>query len=263
MLPVPRGIFWREPWLLVPDRLRATIGAFTYFMIAVSWLLAVLASVAFPLSYVLNPTIVSSIAEAVTSLVPIGWRGLWWIALYCIGVFAFIATYVFQFEGVLRRAARTAPSVLQLAYKGLDRWQRAIWDWFRPNLETPLRKASTSALWLLASTIFLILVFTTLQIAQEPERFASPEKGLLIIQTFFGHATIAFPGLPYLLGALGFDPIVWLQDPAMTSPIVLGFRIMMLIVVFRAFWKLLGFTSPRILYRDNRRLEFEVSRSKK
>ena len=95
--------------------------------------------------------------------------------------------------------------------------------------------------------------------AQEPEKFAHSDKGLLVMQTFFGHATIAFPGLPYALGALGFDPLLWLKDPSLTSPIVLGFRIMMLIVVFRAFWKLLGYTSPRILHRDNRRLEFEVA----
>jgi hypothetical protein len=138
--------------------------------------------------------------------------------------------------------------------------QKYIWRWFRPRLETLGGKIITSALWLVTSATFLIFTFTTLQIAQEPAKFAADVKGQQVLQTFFGHATIAFPGLPYLLGAIGLDPLPWLQDPAMTSKIVLFFRFMMLIIVFRAFWKLLGYTSPRVLYRDSRRLEFEFSR---
>jgi hypothetical protein len=48
-----------------------------------------------------------------------------------------------------------------------------------------------------------------------------------------------------------------------TSGIVLWFRGMMLVIVYRAFWKLLGYTSPRILYRDSRRLEFELSKQRR
>jgi hypothetical protein len=256
-VPFDRLFYW-EPWLWLPERLRATISAFVYFVLAVSWLMATLVTVGFACTYLLNPTIVTSIGQALGSFMP-GWRTLWWAAIYCLGVFAFVATCVLQFDGVLRRTARSAPGALQLAQRALEKWQRAIWDWFKPNLETPWRKASMAALWLLVSTIFLITEFTTLQIAQEPDRFAQSESGLLVLQTFFGHATIAFPGLPYALGAVGFDPLLWLKDPSMTSFVVLGFRIMMLIVVFRAFWKLLGYTSPRILYRDTRKLEFEVA----
>lgn len=262
MLPAPSGLFRWEPWLYLPERFRATLSAMFYFAIAVSWLLAVLVTMAFPLTYLLHPSIVDGATTSLGPYFPIGWPGLWWSALWSVGVFAFIALFVFQFDGVLRRAMRTAPSVLQAAYKALDKLHRAAWDWFRPNLETPWKKASMAALWLCVSTVFLIAEFTTLQIAQQPAKFARSETGLDVMQTFAGHATIAFPGLPYLLGALGFDPLLWLKDPAMTSLIVLGFRVMMLIVVFRAFWKLLGYTSPRILYRESRRLEFEIARKK-
>jgi hypothetical protein len=102
-----------------------------------------------------------------------------------------------------------------------------------------------------------------LQIAQEPLKFATDLDGQHVLLTFAGHATIAFPGIPYLLGAVGADPLKWLSDPLITSGIVLWFRGMMLIVVYRAFWKLLGYTSPRILYRDSRRLEYEFFKSKR
>jgi hypothetical protein len=69
--------------------------------------------------------------------------------------------------------------------------------------------------------------------------------------------------VPYLLGAIGFDPLQWLRDPDMKSAMVLGFRVMMLIVVFRAFWKLLGYASPRILNRDSRRLEHEITKRRR
>jgi hypothetical protein len=258
-LPVPRGLYWYEPWLWLPERLRASVAALTYFALTVSWLLATLLATTFPLTYLLHPSVVEAVGTSIGRLVPIGLTGLWWSALYSLGVFGFIAAAVFQFDGVLRRATRAAPSVLQASYRTLSRLQRWIWDRFRPNLETPWKKTSTAVLWLVASTLFLIAEFTTLQIAQAPDRFGDSASAFTVLQTFAGHATIAFPGLPYVLGALGFDPLQWLKDPAMTSFIVLGFRVMMLIVVFRAFWKLLGYTSPRILYRDNRRLEFELA----
>jgi hypothetical protein len=258
-LPVPRGLYWYEPWLWLPERLRASIAALAYFALTVSWLLATLLAVSFPLTYLLHPAVVEGVGRSVGQLVPIGLAGLWWSALYSLGIFAFIAAAIFQFDGVLRRATRAAPSVLQASYRMLSRFQRWVWDRFKPNLETPWKKTSTAVLWLLASTLLLIAEFTTLQIAQEPDRFANAASAFTVMQTFAGHATIAFPGLPYVLGALGVDPLRWLKDPSMTSLIVLGFRIMMLIVVFRAFWKLLGYTSPRVLYRDNRRLEVEIA----
>ena len=126
-----------------------------------------------------------------------------------------------------------------------------------------LRKGATAALWLVASSFLLVCAFTTLQIALEPSKFSTDLDGQRVLSTFAGHATIAFPGVPYLLGALGADPLKWLSDPLITSGIVLCFRGMMLIVVYRAFSKLLGYTSPRVLYRDSRRLEYEFSKSKR
>ena len=260
LLPTPRHLYRWEPWLLIPERIRSAIGALAYFLIAVSWLLAVLVAMGFPLTYLVHPAIVEGMSSAFAPILSAGWGRLWWFAVYAIAVFGLASAFVFQFDGVLTRASRTAPGLLQAAYKGLEKVQRYIWQWFRPKLETLTGKAVTSGLWLVASAAFLIFAFTTLQIAQEPEKFATDAKGQLVLQTFFGHATIAFPGLPYLLGAIGLDPLPWLRDPAMTSKIVLCFRFMMLIVVFRAFWKLLGYTSARVLYRDSRRLEFEIAR---
>jgi predicted lysophospholipase L1 biosynthesis ABC-type transport system permease subunit len=145
----------------------------------------------------------------------------------------------------------------------LDRLQKLVWDWFKPKLESPAKKGGTAALWLLVTSIFLILSFTTLQVASDPAGYADDVAGQRVLRTFMGHATIAFPGVPYLLGALNLDPLEWLKDPDMRSATVLGFRVMMLIVVFRAFWKLLGYTSPRILSRDNRRLEHEIAKLRK
>jgi hypothetical protein len=261
LLPTPRHLYRWEPWLLLPERVRSGIGALTYLAVAVSWLIAVLVASGFPLTYLIHPAIVAGMKSVVMPLLSAGWERLWWCSVYAIVVFGVISTFVFQFDGMLNRAARTAPGILQAAYKGLDKIQKYVWRWFRPRLETLGGKILTAALWLIASAAFLIFAFTTLQIAQEPARFATDVKGHQVLQTFFGHATIAFPGLPYLLGAIGLDPLPWLQDPAMTSKIVLFFRFMMLIIVFRAFWKLLGYTSPRVLYRDSRRLEFEFARA--
>jgi hypothetical protein len=261
LLPTPSHLYRWEPWLLVPERIRSAIGALAYLAVAMSWLIAVLVASGFPLTYLIHPAIVARMEGVMAPLLSAGWDRLWWCSVYAIVVFGVISVFVFQFDGALNRAARTAPGILQAAYKGLNKLQQYIWKWFRPRLETLVGKGLTSALWLVASAAFLILTFTTLQIAQEPARFAADIEGQKVLQTFFGHATIAFPGLPYLLGALGLDPLPWLQDPAMTSKIVLFFRFMMLIIVFRAFWKLLGYTSPRVLYRDSRRLEFEFSRA--
>jgi hypothetical protein len=260
MLPTPRGIYRWEPWLHLPERFRAAMAAFGYFALATSWLAATAITVLYALTFLLHPALFGSATVPAAPWVPFGWNGLWWSASWSIVLFGLVTAFVFQFDGVLRRTERTAPGVLQSAYAALDRVQRAAWDWFKPNLETPWRRVSTAAFWLLLSTLFLIAAFTTLQVSQEPFRFSGSAGGLGVMQTFAGHATIAFPGLPYLLGALGFDPLLWLKDPSMTSTIVLCFRVMMLIVVRRAFTKLLGYTSPRILYRDNRRLEFEVAR---
>lgn len=260
MLPAPRGLYAWAPWLYLPERFRAAAGAFAYFAVATSWLAATLVTVLYALTFLLHPALVGAGIGTSGPWVLFGWNWLWFCAVYSIGVFAFVTAFVFQFEGGLRRASLTAPSILQSAYKALERLQRNVWDWFKPNLETPWRRVSTAAFWLLLSTLFLIAAFTTLQVSQAPASFADSSRGLGVMQTFAGHATIAFPGLPYLLGAVGFDPLLWLKDPGMTSPVVLAFRVMMLIVVRRAFTKLLGYTSPRILYRDNRRLEFEVAR---
>jgi hypothetical protein len=260
LLPTPSHLYRWEPWLLIPERMRSAIGALAYFVIAVSWLLSVLVALGFPLTYLIHPAVVAGAKSAFAPILSAGWGRLWWSAAYAIVVFGVASAFVFQFDGVLSRASRTAPNVLQAAYKALEKVQRFVWQWFRPRLETLVGKGLTSGLWLVTSAAFLIFAFTTLQIAQEPDKFASDLKGQQVLQTFFGHATIAFPGLPYLLGAVGLDPLPWLRDPAMTSKIVLCFRFLMLIIVFRAFWKLLGYTSPRVLYRDSRRLEFEISR---
>jgi hypothetical protein len=262
MLPTPRGLFWSEPWLLLPERFRSAVGALAYFALAVTWLIALVVCVGFALSYLLHPAVVGSIKGWVPSFLP-GWSALELSAAYFIVVFGVISAFVLRFEGGLSRAAQTAPGLLRTAYKGLEKLQRYVWDRFRPRLETPLRKGATAALWLVTSSALLVCAFTTLQIAQEPLKFSRDLDGQHVLQTFAGHATIAFPGIPYLLGALGADPLKWLSDPLITSGIVLWFRGMMLIVVYRALWKLLGYTSPRVLYRDSRRLEYEFSKPKR
>ncbi len=261
MLPTPRRLFWSEPWLLLPERFRSAVGAMAYFALAVTWLIALSVSLGFAFSYLLHPTVVEKISGWIASVAPGGWNALWLSATYFIVVFGVISTFVVQYDGGLKRAARTAPGVLRAAYNALETLQRSIWDRFRPRLDTPLRKGATAALWLVTSSVLLVCAFTTLQIAQEPLKFASDRDGQQVLMTFFGHATIAFPGIPYLLGAIGADPLKWLSDPLITSGIVLWFRGMMLIVVYRAFWKLLGYTSPRVLYRDSRRLEYEFSKT--
>jgi hypothetical protein len=105
-----------------------------------------------------------------------------------------------------------------------------------------------------------LLSFTTLQVASDPQVYAGDVAGQRVLRTFFGHATIAFPGVPYVLGAFDLDPLEWLKEPNMKSAMVFGFRAMMLLVVYRAFWKLLGYASPRILARDSRRLEHEIAK---
>jgi hypothetical protein len=225
-----------------------------------SWLIAVMASLGLALTFIFHPLLVVQVKSFFAWLLPLGWRSLWLCASYSIAAFGLVVAFVFQFDDVLKRAARTAPGLLRAAYVGLERVQRYVWDWFKPKLQSPLQKAGTAAVWLLASSIFLILSFTTLQVAYDPANYAGDEAGQRVLRTFIGHATIAFPGMPYLLGAVGFDPLDWLKDPDMKSAMVLGFRIMMLIVVFRAFWKLLGYASPRVLSRDNRRLEHELAK---
>jgi hypothetical protein len=252
MLPVPRGLVSREPWLRLPERTRASLGVFAHSAFAVSWLLAALVSVGFSLTLLLHPALTKTAAGP---LFPIGWGTLWWSSFYAIGVFGILSACVFQFDGVLTHVAHVAPGMLQALTRFVTRVHDKIWGWFRPKLETPLRKAATAALWLAVSASFLVLAFTALQVSQDPQRFDDALKGLVVMQTFFGHATIAVPGAPYLLGAVGLDPLPWLRDPHITTGIVFWFRVMMLIVVFRAFWKLLSYTPPRILWRDTRRLE--------
>jgi hypothetical protein len=260
VLPPPRGLFLSEPWLLIPARMRAAISALIYFALMASWLVAVAVSLGFALTFLFHPLLVVQIKSFFAWLLPLGWRALWLCAAYSIVAFGLAAAFVFQFDGVLKRAARTAPGLLRGAYVGMEQLQRYVWDRFRPRLQSPLQKTGTAALWLLISSIFLILSFTTLQVAYDPGAYGGDEAGQRVLKTFFGHATIAFPGVPYLLGAIGFDPLEWLRDPDMKSAMVLGFRVMMLIVVFRAFWKLLGYASPRVLSRDNRRLEHEIAK---
>lgn len=260
VLPAPRRLFYREPWLLIPARVRAAIGALVYFTAATSWLVAASVALGFSLTFVFHPLLVDQVKNVLAWFVPFGWGALWLCAAYAISVFGLVVAFVFQFDGVLKRAARTAPGPLRGAYVAFEKLQRTVWDWFRPRLQSPLRKTGTAALWLVVSSIFLILSFTALQVAAEPLRYAGDEAGQRVLRTFFGHATIAFPGVPYVLGAFNLDPLEWLKDPNMRSAMVLGFRVMMLLVVYRAFWKLLGYASPRILARDSRRLEHELSK---
>ena len=263
VLPAPRRLFWSEPWLLLPERFRSAAGAMIYFALAVTWLIALSTCLGFAASYLLHPTVVGGLKGWLASVLPGGWKALQLCATYFIAVFALISVFVVRFDGGLRRAAQTAPGLVRTAYKSLEKLQQSVWERFRPRLDTPLRKGATAALWLVASSFLLVCAFTTLQIALEPSKFSTDLDGQRVLSTFAGHATITFPGIPYLLGALGADPLKWLSDPLITSGIVLCFRGMMLIVVYRAFWKLLGYTSPRVLYRDSRRLEYEFSKSKR
>jgi hypothetical protein len=260
VLPPPWRLFRWEPWLLIPERVRAATGALAYFALAVSWMAAVAASMGFAVTFVFHPSLVAPLKAFFAWLIPLGWQSLWLCAAYAILVFGLFAVFVIQFDGVLKRAARTAPSLLRGAYVGLEKFQRVVWDWFRPKLQSPVQKGAMAGLWLLLSSVFLILAFTTLQVAYDPAAYSGDESGQRVLRTFIGHATIAFPGMPYLLGAINLDPLLWLKDPDMRSAMVFGFRIMMLIVVFRAFWKMLGYASPRVLSRDNRRLEHEIAK---
>jgi hypothetical protein len=262
-LPVPRQLFWSEPWLLMPERMRSAIGAMAYFVLAVTWLIALLVSVGFASSYLLHPALVQGFRDALAGSGSGAWTALSLSATYFIAMFALVSVFVLQVDGGLSRAARAAPGALRVAYRALERFQRYVWDRFRPRLETPFRKGATAALWLVVSSVLLVCSFTTLQVAQVPHKFSGDIAGQHVLMTFTGHATIAFPGIPYLLGAIGLDPLKWLSDPLITSGIVLWFRGMMLVIVYRAFWKLLGYTSPRILYRDSRRLEFELSKQRR
>jgi hypothetical protein len=263
VLPPPWRLFLWEPWLMIPARMRAAIGALTYFALATSWLVAVLASLGFALTFLFHPLLVVQgqkllcLVAAARMGSPFPLRGLCHRRVrigrsLCVPVRRCPQASV---EDRARIAAR--------CLRGLERLQRYVWDWFKPRLQSPLKKTGTAALWLLVSSVFLILSFTALQVAVDPAGYAGDEAGQRVLKTFFGHATIAFPGVPYLLGAIGFDPLEWLRDPDMKSAMVLGFRVMMLIVVFRAFWKLLGYASPRILNRDSRRLEHELAKLRK
>ena len=261
VLPPPWRLFFWEPWLLIPARMRPPSVRWPTSRWRSLGMAAVAVSVGFALTFIFHPSLVAPLKAFFAWLIPLGWQSLWLCASYTIWVFGLDRhLHGSSSTGCSSARARTAPSLLRGAYIGLEKLQRIAWDWFRPKLQSPLQKGGTAALWLVASSIFLIFAFTTLQVAYDPARYAGDEAGQRVLKTFIGHATIAFPGAPYLLGAINLDPLEWLKDPDMKSAMVLGFRIMMLIVVFRAFWKMLGYASPRVLSRDNRRLEREIAK---
>jgi hypothetical protein len=128
MMPTPRRLFYHEPWLLIPARMRAAIGALAYFVLATSWLIAVVVSGAFALTFLFHPLLVAQVQSFFAWLLPLGWGALRVCAAYSIVAFGVVAAFVFQLDGVLKRAARTAPGLLRGAYVALEKLQRYAWD---------------------------------------------------------------------------------------------------------------------------------------
>lgn len=258
ILPVPSGLYWSEPLLLINPRIRAAILGLLYFAVLIAWLVAGAIVLAYPFKYILNPALIDMFAKVFPIGVELTSGIIKWCAVYFVGVFSIFSIFIFQFDGVLTQAKKVAPGLLRIIYSSLDDWQRWMWDQFKMNLDTPIRKARTSLLWLLVSTILLVLSFTTLQVNDDPGRLRV--EGVEVLGTFVGYSTLAIPGLPYLLGFIGIDTLKLIKEPLVTQSIVVVFRGLMFVVVVRSLWKLLGHTTPRILYESSRRLHHEMAK---
>jgi len=237
-ISLPRYISRYQRLLGYLQSAQAALRQFVYLAVSAAFLAASAICLLFPLEY-LGVPLVRSLLELWAGLTGTGdWTSWLLIACgYCVGYFALTTFLALDVETIRASLLTIRPS---LAGGRLDEWLH--WTARKQYLS---QRASRLALWkrvglalafLVSWSTYLVIVFTSLQVAYRPEILERPETIAKVAVIFGEQALLYVPVVVYYVGHQLLDP----RNLAQVSyPILLLFRLAVGLLVIRRihrFW---------------------------
>jgi hypothetical protein len=204
----PNYIRWHERLLVLYRNFQTTINQTAYLATTIVFVLATIVSLLFPLE-IYGSTFVREGLESVSAATGIGgWH--WWLwaaCLYCIGYFALTTLLVLDAATVRNALLTFSPRFKDSWIDGwlftLERRERRIENGYRRGF---LRRLRTAAGRLVAWTVYIVCVFTSLQASYRPELAGNTKALGDVWQVFAEQALLYVPVVFYYVGRKSLDP---------------------------------------------------------
>jgi hypothetical protein len=230
------------------QNLKASLRQFAYLLGTGLFLLASGISLLFPLE-LFGISLMRSLLEAVAALVPFAnWMTLLCAStIYCIAYFVLTTFLVLDTETIRNGLLTLRPS---LQGGMVDEWLHNI-----ARRQNRSRKAQRLALWkrialaltfLFFWSLYLVLVFTSLQASLMPASVATPEAMLKVMTIFVEQAALYVPVVVYYVGRSSLDPV---KLALISYPLIVAFRLIIGLLVVRRIHRFWASTARSRLHR--------------
>lgn len=231
-IDLPDYVRWHERLLALYRNFQIIINQTTYLAITFLFVLATSVSLLFPLE-IYGWTFVREGLDAASATAGIGsWH--WWLwaaSLYCIGYFALTTMLVLDAATVRNSLLTMSPRLKDSWLDGflyrLERRERRIENGYRRGF---VRRIRTAAGRLVAWTVYIVCVFTSLQVSYRPELAGNARALSDIWQVFLEQALLYVPVVFYYVGRKSLD----IEKTALVSfGILLALQLSMGLLVIR------------------------------
>jgi hypothetical protein len=194
-------------------------------------------------------SLMRSLLETVAALLPFtNWTTLLCAStIYCITYFVLTTFLILDTETIRSALLTMRPS-----------WQGGVVDEWLHNIsrrQNRSRKAQRLALWrriilalafLLFWSLYLVLVFTSLQASLVPASVATPEAMLKVVTIFVEQAALYVPVVVYYVGRSSLDPA---KLALISYPLIAAFRLIIGLLVVRRIHRFWASTARSRLHR--------------